>query len=40
MNGIATPGMKVKEGCVNHYGDGVEGKGDTVVAVYKRAIFE
>jgi hypothetical protein len=40
MNGIAPNGMKVKEGRVNHYGDGVEGKGDDVVAGYKRAMFE
>jgi hypothetical protein len=40
MNGIAPNGMKVKEGRVNHYGDGVDGKGDDVVAGYKRAMFE
>ena len=40
MNGIAPSGMKVKEGRVAHYGAGVEGKGDTVVAGYKRAMFE
>ena len=40
MNGIAPPGMKVKEGRVTHYGDGVDGKGDDVVAGYKRAMFE
>jgi hypothetical protein len=40
MNGIAPTGMKVKEGRVSHYGDGVEGKGEVVVAGYKRAMFE
>ena len=40
MNGIAPPGMKVKEGRVTHYGTGVEGKGDDVVAGYKRAMFD
>ena len=40
MNGIAPPGMKVKEGRVNHYRDGVDGKGEIVVAGYKRAMFE
>jgi hypothetical protein len=40
MNGIAPTGMKVKEGRVTHYRDGVEGKGDDVVAGYKRAMFE
>jgi hypothetical protein len=40
MNGIAPPGMKVKEGRVTHYGDGVEGKGDDMVIGYKRAMFE
>jgi len=40
MNGIAPPGMKVKEGRVSHYGDGVEGKGDMVVSGYKRAMFD
>ena len=33
-------GMKVKEGRVTHYRDGVDGKGDDVVAGYKRAMFE
>ena len=40
MNGIAPSGMKVKEGRVTHYGDGVEGKGDVVVSGYKRAMFD
>lgn len=40
MNGIAPPGMKVKEGRVTHYRDGVEGKGDDMVVGYKRAMFE
>jgi hypothetical protein len=40
MNGIAPPGMKVKEGRVTHYADGVEGKGDRVVSGYKRAMFD
>ncbi len=40
MNGIAPPGMKIKEGRVTHYGDGVEGKGDRVVSGYKRAMFD
>jgi len=40
MNGIAPTGMKVKEGRVTHYGDGVEGKGDDMVVGYKRAMFE
>jgi hypothetical protein len=40
MNGIAPTGMKVKEGRVTHYRDGVDGKGDDVVAGYKRAMFE
>ena len=40
MNGIAPNGMKVKEGRVTHYRDGVDGKGDDVVAGYKRAMFE
>jgi hypothetical protein len=40
MQGIAPSGMKVKEGRVTHYKDGVAGKGDDVVAGYKRAMFE
>jgi len=40
MQGIAPPGMKVKEGRVTHYRDGVEGKGDDMVAGFKRAMFE
>lgn len=40
MNGIAPPGMKVKEGRVKHYGDGVDGKGPAVVSGIKRAMFE
>ncbi len=40
MNGIAPSGMKVKEGRVTHYGDGVEGKGDDMVTGYKRSMFE
>jgi hypothetical protein len=40
MNGIAPTGLKVKEGRVDHYGTGVDGKGEVVVAGYKRAMFE
>ena len=40
MNGIAPSGLKVKEGRVNHSRDGVDGKGEFVVAGYKRAMFE
>jgi hypothetical protein len=40
MNGIAPPGMTVKEGRVRHYGEGVKGKGDDVVRGYRRAMFE
>ena len=40
MNGIAPNGMKVKEGRVDHYRDGVDGKGEVVVAGYRRAMFE
>jgi len=40
MNGIAPPGMTVKEGRVAHYRDGVEGKGDDMVRGYRRAMFE
>jgi hypothetical protein len=40
MMGIAPPGMKVKEGRVAHYRDGVAGKGDDMVAGFKRAMFE
>jgi len=40
MNGIAPPGMTVKEGRVKHYGEGVKGKGPAVVEGYKRAMFE
>jgi hypothetical protein len=40
MEGIAPSGMRVKEGRVKHYGAGVEGKGDELVAGYKRAMFE
>jgi len=40
MQGIAPPGMRVKEGRVSHYAAGVEGKGDDVVAGFKRAMFE
>ena len=40
MNGIAPSGLKVKEGRVKHYGDGVEGKGEIMVSGYKRAMFE
>jgi hypothetical protein len=32
--------MRVKEGRVTHYKDGVAGKGDDVVAGFKRAMFE
>ncbi|MFH1646558.1 MAG: hypothetical protein ABID71_02545 [Chloroflexota bacterium] len=40
MNGIAPSGTKVKEGRVDHYGDGVNGKGEFVVSGYRRAMFE
>jgi hypothetical protein len=40
MNGIAPPGLKVKDGRVKHYGTGVEGKGEEMVAGFKRAMFE
>jgi len=40
MNGIAPSGMRVKEGRVDHYRNGVDGKGEEVVAGYKRAMFE
>lgn len=40
MNGIAPPGMKVKEGRVTRYAAGVDGKGDQIVSGYKRAMFE
>ena len=40
MNGIAPNGLKVKQGRVDHYGSGVDGKGEFVVAGYKRAMFE
>ena len=40
MQGIAPTGLKVKEGRVEHYGSGVDGKGLIVVAGYKRAMFE
>jgi hypothetical protein len=40
MNGIAPTGMKVKEGRVDHYRDGVDGKGEVVVSSYRRAMFE
>ena len=40
MNGIAPSGLKVKEGRVNHYGDGVDGKGEVMVSSYNRAMFE
>ena len=40
MNGIAPTGLKVKQGRVDHYGAGVDGKGVIVVAGYKRAMVE
>jgi len=40
MNGIAPSGLKIKEGRVKHYSDGVEGKGEVMVSGYKRAMFE
>ncbi len=40
MNGIAPNGLKVKEGRVKHYGDGVANKGEDLVNGYKRAMFE
>jgi hypothetical protein len=40
MNGIAPSGMHVKAGRVDHYRDGVDGKGDLVVSQFKRAMFE
>jgi hypothetical protein len=40
MQGIAPPGMTVREGRVSNYRRGVEGKADLVVERYKRAMFE
>jgi hypothetical protein len=40
MNGIAPPGMTVKEGRVSHYRTGVQGKGDDMVEGFRRAMFE
>jgi hypothetical protein len=40
MNGIAPTGLKVKEGRVSHYRDGVDGKGEVMVSGYKRSMFE
>ena len=40
MNGIAPTGLKVKDGRVKHYGDGVVGRGEIMVSGYKRAMFE
>ena len=40
MQGIAPTGMRVKEGRVDHYGAGVDGKGEVVVSSYRRAMFE
>jgi len=40
MEGIAPPGMTVREGRVSNYRRGVEGKADLVVERYKRAMFE
>lgn len=40
LAGIAPPGMKVKEGRVTNYGNGVQGKAELVVSGFKRAMFE
>jgi hypothetical protein len=40
MQGIAPPGMAVREGRVSNYRRAVEGKADLVVERYKRAMFE
>jgi len=40
MQGIAPPGMTVKEGRVNAYGVGVDGKAEVMVERYRRAMFE
>ena len=40
MQGIAPPGMTVKEGRVNAYRDGVDGKAEVMVERYRRAMFE
>ena len=40
MQGIAPPGMNVKEDRVSNYRRGVEGKAELVVERYKRAMFE
>ena len=40
LEGIAPPGMTVREGRVSNYRRGVEGKADLVVERYKRAMFE
>lgn len=37
---LSEEGLQVKEGRINHYRDGVDGKGEIVVAGYKRAMFE
>ena len=40
MEVIAPPGMTVKEGRVNAYGVGVDGKAEVMVERYRRAMFE
>jgi len=40
MQGIAPPGMNVKEGRVSNYRRGVEGKAEIIVERYRRAMFE
>ena len=40
MEGIAPPGMRVREGRVTNYGRAVDGKAELVVERYKRAMFE
>ena len=40
MQGIAPPGMAVKEDRVRAYGQGVDGKADVMVERYRRAMFE
>jgi len=40
MQGIAPPGMAVREGRVSNYRRAVEGKAELVVERYKRAMFE
>jgi len=39
LNGIAPPGMRAKAERGDHYEAGTRGKGDEVVAGFKRAMF-